>query len=79
MHVFEEPFYLTKTEAGYCLLIAGVTAEAGCGTDIGAKAEVLIRRLEAEMKKPENLTVSIDAEGKNIIYLTMMIYELLIR
>ena len=52
MHVFEVPFYLTKTEAGYCLLIAGVTAEAGRGTDIGAKAEALIRRLEAEMKKP---------------------------
>ena len=43
MHVFEEPFYLTKTEAGYCLLISGVTAEAGRGTDIGAKAEALIQ------------------------------------
>ena len=77
--MFEEPFYLTKTEAEYCLLIAGITAGAGHGTDIGAKAEALIGRLEAEMKKPENLTVSIDAEEKNIISLTMMIYELLIR
>ena len=51
--MFEEPFYLTKTEAEYCLLIAGITAGAGRGTDIGAKAEALIGRLEAEMKKPE--------------------------
>ena len=77
--MFEEPFYVTKTEAEYCLLISKVAAEAGHGTDIGTKAEVLIRRLEAEMKKPENLPVSIDAEEKNLISLTMMIYELLIR
>ena len=32
--MFEEPFYLTKTEAEYCLLIAGIIAEAGRGTDI---------------------------------------------
>lgn len=51
--MFEEPFYLTKTEAEYCLLIAGITAGAGRGIDIGAKAEALIGRLEAEMKKPE--------------------------
>ena len=77
--MFEEPFYLTKTEAKYCLLIAGIAAEAGRGTDIGTKAEALIRQLEAEMEKPENLTVSINAEEKNNISLTMMIYELLIR
>ena len=79
IHVFEEPFYLTKTEAEYCLLIAGIIAEAGRGTDIGTKAMVLIRRLEVEMKKPESLTISIDAVEKNMISLTMMIYELLIR
>ena len=77
--MFEEPFYLTKTEAKYCLLIAGIAAEAGRGTDIGTKAEASIRQLEAEMEKPENLTVSINAEEKNNISLTMMIYELLIR
>ena len=77
--MFEEPFYLTKTEAEYCLLIAGIIAEAGRGTDIGTKAMVLIRRLEVEMKKPESLTISIDAVEKNMISLTMMIYELLIR
>ena len=49
--MFEEPFYLTKTEAKYCLLIAGIAAEAGRGTDIGTKAEALIRQLEAEMEK----------------------------
>ena len=68
--MFEEPFYLTKTEAKYCLLIAGIAAEAGRGTDIGTKAEALIRQLEAEMEKPENLTVSINAEEKNNISLT---------
>ena len=47
--MFEEPFYLTKTEAEYCLLIAGIAAEAGRGTDIGKKAEGLVRRLEAEI------------------------------
>ena len=77
--MFEEPLILTKTEAAYCLLIAEITAVAGCGTDIGTKAEVLKRRLEVEMKKPENLTVSIDAEEKNSISLAVMTYELLIR
>ena len=75
----EEPFFLSKKEAEYGLMISRLAERAGPGTDAGSKAAALSLRLAAEVQKPEKLPVSLSLEEKNTLSLAITVYELLRR
>ena len=75
----EECLNLTKEEAEYLRMICSIAARAATGTDFGKKQETLYLRLSQELHKPVHLPVSLTAEEKNLISLSVMVYELLFR
>lgn len=75
----EEPVTLTIPEAEYCLKICGLAARGAAGSAIGRKTEELCRRIEAELRKPAGLRVSLSDEEKNDLSKALMITALLER
>ena len=75
----EESLNLTRTEGEYLRLICSLAARTAAGTDFGEKQEKLNLRLDQELQKPSVLSVSLTTEEKNLVSLSIMVYELLIR
>ena len=75
----EEVFTLTMPEAEYCLKVCELAALGTSGSDLSNTFRKLHTRLEAELHKPVNLDVSLNAEEKNELVKAVMIYELLVR
>lgn len=75
----EEEIHFSKDEGRYGLYISRMAAKACRGNDTGTRAEALCLRLEAELRKPEEMGVSLSDEEKNILSMAVMIFELLAR